>query len=160
MEGLSAIGQTKTKETFNLVNLVFRGHEVAQMRAHAARLLATFPADWAEAPLLDFVRSPDFDERPSGEQRAVFAALVKLESAGAQAFIGGLFQGKGSLLNRRKVDETKTMAINAMTTVPSIPTMQLLAQIAQDTKSNSKEICEAAKSAALAMRTKMLGGAG
>jgi hypothetical protein len=157
MEGLTAIGHTKTQQCFDIIKRVFDEHDVPQMRAHAARLMATYPPEWATKSFMDVVREPEFDERPIGERRAIYAGLARLDHEDARRFIQSIFADKGSLLARKKIDEKKAMVLNALQTVPSIPTIQLLAVIAQDTKNNSKEICETAKQAALQMRTKMLG---
>jgi hypothetical protein len=157
MEGLTTIGRTKDQACFNIIHDVFANHAVPQMRAHAARLLAEYPAEWAEPVLLGVARDPKFHERAEGEQRALFAALVRLESAAAVGFVRALLSEKSSML-RPKVDDRKLMAISALQATPGMPSLQLLAEVAKDEKLHSKDVSEAARSAALEVKKRLLGG--
>lgn len=160
MEGLSAIGRTQDDKCFQIILDVFQRHEVAQMRAHAARILAGYAPERARVPLLDAVRAEDFDQRPEGERRAIFGALARLEDEPTRHFLRGCLGEKATLLNKRRVEEKKLMVISALSTAPSIPTLQLLADVAKETKLHSKDTCEAARRAALGMRSRLLGEEG
>lgn len=127
------------------------------MRAHAARILAGYPPAKARVPLLDAVRAEEFDQRPDGERRAIFGALARLEDEPTRGFLRACLGEKATLLNKRRVEEKKLMVISALSTAPSIPTLQLLADIAKETKLHSKDVCEAARRAALGMRSRLLG---
>ena len=158
MEGLTTIARTRDQTCFGIIREVFGTHPVPQMRAHAARLLAEYPADWAEPVLLGAVRDVKFPERPEGEQRALFGALVKLESPKAIAFVRGLLAEKSSIL-KPKIDDRKLMVISALQSAPGMPSLQLLAEVAKEEKVHSKDVTEAARSAALEVKKRLLGGA-
>jgi hypothetical protein len=162
MEGLTAIGRnTNDDKCFHIIREVFEAHEVPQMRAHAARILATMPRPEAAKALLDAAREEHFDDRPDGEKRAIFGAVARIEgSDDASGFVRGVFEEKGGLLHKRKVAERKLMMIGALSTAPSIPNMQLLAEVLQAPKNHSKEVLETAHKAALSMRQRLLGGGG
>ena len=155
MEGLTAIGRNKTDQCFRMVKEVFEKHEVAQMRAHAARILAQY-GDKGAPILLDAAKGVQFDVRPLGEQRAILSSLAKVESPEARSFFRDIFQEKSSIL-RRKLDDKKRLALSALESVPSIGSMQLLAQVAKDSRMHPKDVCENARLAALRVKAKMLG---
>ncbi len=160
MEGLSVIGRTQDDKCFGIVLDVFQRHEVPQMRAHAARILASYPPAKARVPLLDAARAEDFELRPDGEKRAIFGALARIEDEPTREYMRAALQEKASLLHKRRVDDRKLMIISALSTAPSIPTLQLLADVAKDNKLHSKEVVEAARTAALGMRSRLLGEEG
>lgn len=157
MEGLTAIGRNQTQRCYELIKSTFLTHQVPQMRAHAARILAGYPAEWgAVKVLLEAARAESFDQRPDGEKRAILGALARIEHDDARGYLQSVFQEKSGLLNKRRVDDRKLMAISALSTVPSIPTLQFLANVAKDAKLHSKEVMEAARLAALAMKNRIL----
>jgi hypothetical protein len=159
MEGLSTIGRTKDNACFAIIREVFDTHEVPQMRAHAARILAEYPAKWCEPVLMGAVRDQKtFDEKPDGEKRALIGALVKVDGSSAQGWVRGLFAEKSSIF-KPKADERKLMAISALQAVPGMPVLQLLVDIAKDEKQHSKDIREAAHAAAMEVKRKLLGAA-
>jgi hypothetical protein len=159
MEGLTTIGRTKTKQCFKIIEDVFHTHAVPQMRAHAARIMSEFPPEWAEPILLGVVRDPKFEEKAEGEQRALLAALVKLESPNAVGHVRAILQEKSSIL-KRKIDDKKLLAISALMSSPSMPSLQMLAEVAKDEKHHSKDVLEAARNAALEVKKRMLGAPG
>src|SRR5690606_6004637 len=143
MEGLSAIGRTQDDKCFGIILDVFATHEVPQMRAHAARILATYPPDKARVPLLDAARAEDFEQRPDGEKRAIYGALARLEDEAAREFLCEALHERSTLLNKRRVDDRKLMVLSALSTAPSIPTLQLIADVLKDPKPHSKEFVDA-----------------
>lgn len=157
MEGLTAIGRTHNAQCFQIIHDVFTTHDVPQMRAHAARILAGYPADKAAPTLLSAALADQFEQRPDGEKRAIIGAIARLEHPEAERFFRDVFDAKGGLLGKRRVAERKLMAVAALATAPSIPHMQTLAEVARDAQ-HSKEVCEAAKQAALGMRQRLVGG--
>lgn len=159
MEGLSTIGRTKDNPCFGIIREVLETHEVPQMRAHAARILAEYPPKWAEPVLLGVVKDEKFQAMADGEKRALIGALVKVESPGAQGWVRSLFAEKSGLLKGRKVEDKKLMAISALLATPGMPSLQLLVDVAKDEKQHSKEVREAAHAAALEVRKRLLGPA-
>lgn len=159
MEGLTAIGRNRTQRCYKILEQVLISHDVPQMRAHAARLLAGFPPEWgAMEVLLTTARAESFEQRPDGEKRAVLGALASIEHDDAVSFLRGIFAEKSGLLLKRRVDERKLMTITALSSVPTLPMLQLLADIARNSKHHSREVVEAARVAALAMKSRLLNG--
>jgi hypothetical protein len=156
MEGLTTIGRTKDDKCFAIIREVFETHDVPQMRAHAARILAEYPPKWCEPVLLGVVKDVKFDERADGEKRALIGAIVRIESPGAQGWVRSLFAEKSGLFNR-KVDDRKLMAISALQSAPGMPSLQMLVDIAKDDKHHSKEVREAAHVAAMEVKKRLLG---
>jgi hypothetical protein len=157
MEVLNVIASSKDDKSFKLVEEVFLTHEVPQMRAHAARMLANFDGPKAANVLLTAAKAEQFDERPDGEQRAIYGALAQLELDAARRFIEGILAEKSGLFAKRKVDERKLLVVRSLAGNPGIPSMKQLSVIAQDTKTHSKDVLEAAREATLKMREKLLG---
>lgn len=160
MEGLTTIARTKEKACFDIIEEVFRTHEVPQMRAHAARLLAEYPAAMCEPVLLAAAGAEDFEEKADGEKRALIGALAKVESNKAQGFVRAIFAEKSGLLRGRKVDDRKLMAISALQAAPGLPALQLLADVVKDEKHHSKEVLEAALAAVHEVKRRMAGPGG
>jgi hypothetical protein len=157
MEGLTTIGRTKDDRCFAIIKEVFETHEVPQMRAHAARILAEYPAKWAEPVLLAKALDPKFEEKADGEKRALIGALVKVEAPGAQRFVRELFAEKSGIFST-KADDRKLMAISALQAAPGMPSLTMLAEVAKDEKNiHSKEVREAAHAAALEVKKRLLG---
>lgn len=160
MEGLTTIARTKEKACFDIIEEVFRTHEVPQMRAHAARLLAEYPAAMCEPVLLNAASAEDFEEKADGEKRALIGALAKVESTKAQGWVRAIFAEKSGLLRGRKVDDRKLMAISALQAAPGLPALQLLVDVAKDEKHHSKEVLEAALAAVHEVKRRMAGPGG
>lgn len=160
MEGLTTIGRTKDNACFAIIKEVFETHEVPQMRAHAARILAEYPPKWCEPVLLGVVKDEKFDTLADGEKRALIGAIVKVESPSCQSWVRSLFAEKSGLLKGRKIDDKKLMAISALQSMPGMPSLQLLVEVAKDEKQHSKEVREAAHAAALEVKKRLLGPTG
>jgi hypothetical protein len=157
MEGLTTIARTKDEKCFDIIVDVFKNHDIPQMRGHAARLLAEYPPKWSEPVLLKCVNDPKFEEKADGEKRAIIGAIAKMESPNAQHWVKQIFAEKSGLLKGRKIDEKKLMTISALQAAPGIPSLKLLAEVAQDEKQHSKEVVEAARGAALEVKKRMEG---
>jgi hypothetical protein len=158
MEGLSIVGRNKNERCFKIIQDVFEKHEIPQMRAHAARILAEYPPPMAEPVLMAKAKDPRFDERPDGEKRALIGAVARVESDGARAWVRSLFAEKSKLFGGQKIDDRKIMAISALASVPGMPTLQLLAEVAKnESKLHGKDVVEAARAAAIDMKNRLLG---
>jgi hypothetical protein len=157
MEVLNVIASSKDEKSFRLVEDVFKSHEVAQMRAHAARMLANFEASKAANVLLAAAKADTFDTRPEGEQRAIYGSLAQIDDVNARKYLDEILGEKSGLFAKRKVDERKLLVIRSLAANPGIPSMKQLSVIAQDTKTHSKDVVEAARDATLKMREKLLG---
>lgn len=157
LETLSIIGRNPSDECFAIVKKVFTEHEDSQMRATAARHLANFDAAVASKMLLEAANANTFEKRPEPERKAIFTGLALSNTDDARGFLQSALQAKAGLLNKKKVDELKMLAIIGLEANPSVPTLHLLAEAAQDTKRNSEEIAAAARDAAIKMKSRLLG---
>ena len=147
MEGLTTIGRTKDEPCFAIIRDVLETHEVPQMRAHAARIVAEYPAGWAEPVLLEIALGEKFKAMADGERRAIIGAIAKLGSPDAQTWLRGLFAERSGLLKGRKLEDKKLMGIAALLAAPSAASVQQLIDVAKDEKQHSKEVRAAAHAA-------------
>ena len=129
------------------------------MRAQAARLLVHHGVDKSLPILSAAVGSEAFEKRSDGEKKAIFAALSQIQVPEAQKILHGILASKSGIFSK-KTDELKILAIGGLEASPSFPVLQLLAEVAKDSKKHSKEVCEVARAAAIQMKSKILGAAG
>ncbi len=136
---------------------VFSTHEVAQLRAQAARYLAETGSAAAERALLQVARSDRLGNMADGEQAAIIGALSRFGTPGADAFLDELLSEKGTILSRQKVDARKLAVVRALSASPSLPAAERLAGIVKNEKLHSAEVRKAAHAAVLRMRGALLG---
>lgn len=158
LETLTIIGRNPSEECWDQIKRVFLESEDAQMRSQAARLVPNYGAALANEVLLGAVNAAAFEERVEAEQKSIFTALAMTGSPETQAYLTNLLTSKSGLFGKKKIDEMKMLAISALSSAPSIPTLQLLAEVAKDPKKHGPEISEAARSAAITMKQRLLGG--
>ena len=72
-------------------------------------------------------------------------------------FLRDIFDQKSGMFAKKRVDDMKLLAIGGLEAAPSIPGLQMLAQVAQDLKRHNKDVCEAARAAAINVKAKLLG---
>ncbi|RLB57616.1 MAG: hypothetical protein DRI34_07280 [Deltaproteobacteria bacterium] len=99
--------------------------EDAQIRATAARLLASFDPALAQGSLLDAARQEDFCERPDREQVAVFSALSQIDSPQVASFLRQTLHSS-SLLGRKRLEQTKKNLLAGMVDSASLAAFRLL----------------------------------
>jgi len=157
LETLATIGRNPTAECFDHLVKVLRQHTDSAMRAQAARFLPNHEGDQAAKVLLDLVRNETFDKVPDTEKKAVFGAIMQLQTRATESFVKEVFEQKSGIFAKKRIDEFKMLLIEGMEVAPSIPGVQFLAEIAKDNKKHSKEVCEAARGVAISMKQKLLG---
>lgn len=157
LETLAVLGKNGSDECFDYIAKVIKQHPDAQMRSQAARMLPNFPPDKGAGLLLDLVRAESFDKLSDPEKKALFAAVIQLRAAQTEKFIADIFEQKSGFLAKKKVDDMKLLAIGGIESAPSIPGLQLLAQVAQDSKKHSKDVMESARAAAINVKARLLG---
>lgn len=158
LETLAVIGRNGTEECFEYIAKVLRQHPDAQMRAQAARMLPNFAPELGAALLIDLIRNEQNFERTSEpEKKALFSALVQMHAPQTDAFVRDIFEQKSGMFAKKKVDDMKLLAIGGIEMAPSIPGLQLLAQVAQDAKRHSKDVMETARAAAINVKARLLG---
>ncbi|MFH1812108.1 MAG: HEAT repeat domain-containing protein [Pseudomonadota bacterium] len=157
LEALQTIGRNPTEECFKIVLNCFSGDD-PQLRTAAARLIPNYEPNRAVEILLKSIQHDSFDKRERNEQKTIVHALSTLNHPQGNEYLAGVFAQKGGLLNRKKHDDIKLLIIESLALSPSIPVFQFLAAQAQNLDTNSKEVAEAARVAALEMRERLVGG--
>jgi sulfur relay (sulfurtransferase) DsrC/TusE family protein len=158
LETLSIIGKNQSEECWDQIKAVFLEGEDPQMRAQAARLLPNYPGELCVPILLKTAQPEAFEQRTEPEKKAIFTALALCDTPETQRFLQETLLQKGGLFGKKKVDELKLLAIGGLSAAPALPSLQLLAEVAKDPKRHGEEISEIARSAALQMRARLLGG--
>jgi hypothetical protein len=120
-------------------------------------MLPNFPPNKGSGLLLDLIKADTFEKTSEPEKKALFAALAQLRSEQTEKFIYDIFQQKSGVFAKKRVDEFKLLAIGGIESTPSVPGLQLLAAVAQDPKSHSKDVIETARAAVVNVKTRLLG---
>jgi hypothetical protein len=157
LETLAVIGRNGTDECFDYIAKVVKQHPDAQMRSQAARMLPNFAAEKGAGLLLDILKNENFEKISDPEKKALYAAVVQMRAPATDAFLRDIFEQKSGIFAKKNVDERKLLAIGGFESTPSVPGLQLLVQVAQDTKRHSKDVCEAARAAAINVKARLLG---
>lgn len=159
LETLTIIGRNQSEECWEQIKTVFLESEDPQMRAQAARLLPHHAPEKCVPILMAAANAGDaFEQRTEAEKKAIFAALALVGVAETQRFLTDILMQKGGLFGKKKIDEAKLLAISGLTAAPSLPTLQLLAEVAKDPKRHGDDVAGAARQAAIAMQKRLLGG--
>lgn len=156
LETLALIGKNESEECFATLQRVFLESDDPQMRAQAARLFPFHLPSKSVPILMAVVNAESFEKRTEPEKKAIFTALAQIQAPEAQQYLRGIFEAKSGLFSK-KVDKVKLLAISGLEANPSLPALQMLAEVAKDPKKHSKEVCEAARNAAIQMKTRLLG---
>jgi len=156
LETINTLGRNPSAETLPYVIKCLKGTD-SQMRAAAARVMHFFEPDRAAQELLHQANNEDFPKRDRNEQRAIWGAIAQVNHPKCQAFMTAVFAQKANMLNKTKVEAQKTLMVESLATNVGIQTLQLLAAVAQD-PGQSKEIAALARTAALDMKAKLMGG--
>lgn len=159
LETLGIIGRNNAPECFDQLRKVISEGTDPQMRAQALRFLS-FQDDKKASPLLmQIVKNEALVDKMSDiEKKALFAAITQTNSPDTEAYVRSVLDAKSGLFAKKRVDEMKYLVIGGLESVPSVPALQVLADIVKDNKKHSKEVCEAARAAAINVKTKLLGG--
>ena len=157
LEALATIGRNPSEECFKVILGCLTGSD-QQLRSAAARMMPNYDPNRAVEILLQIIQSDEFEKRERNEQKNFLLGLAQVNHPQAWEYLTGIFAQKGGLLNRKKPDERKLVVIEALFMAPSIPVFQFLAAQAQNLDTNSKEVAEAARVAALEMRERLVGG--
>jgi hypothetical protein len=158
LETLTIIGRNPSDECWDTIQKVFTTSEDPQMRAQSARLLPNYGAERAMPLLMAVVQPEQFEQRTEPEKKAIFSAIAMLGTNDAMQFLANLLMQKQGLFGKKKTDEVKALVISALAAAPSIPVLQMLAEVAKDPKRHGPEIAEFARGAAITMKQKLLGG--
>lgn len=160
LETLAVIGRSGTDDSFEVITKTLKSHPDPQMRSQAARLLPNFSSDKGGSMLLGIIGAETFEKVNDAEKKAIFSALVQLRCTAVETFLAQVFEQKSSLFAKRRVDEFKLLAIAGLESSPSIPGLQLLRAVAEDTtKKHSKDVRETATAAIINVKARLTGTA-
>ena len=157
LEALQTIGRNPSEECFKIVLNCFMGED-AQLRVGAARMIPNYEPNRAADVLVKTLQGADFERRERNEQKVILQSLAQLNHPIGNEYFALSFAQKGGMLARKKYDERKMLLIEALSGVPAISIFQLLAAQAGNLDTNSKEVAEAARVAALEMRERLVAG--
>lgn len=157
LETLAVIGKSGGDDCFDYIARVIKQHPDPQMRSQAARMLPNFPPELGGGLLLGIIESDAFEKASDPEKKALFASVVMMHAPQTDQFLRDIFEQKSGMFAKKRVDDMKLLAIGGLEAAPSIPGLQMLAQVAQDLKRHSKDVCEAARAAAINVKAKLLG---
>jgi hypothetical protein len=158
LETLAVIGRSGTDDSFIIVARTFKTHADSQMRAQAARLLPNFAPEKGATMLLEMIQADTFDKIADAEKKAAFSALVQLRCAPVEAFLVRVFDQKSSMFAKKRVDDLKLLAIGGLESAPSIPALQVLRTVAEDTtKKHSKDVRETAAAGVVNVKARLTG---
>jgi hypothetical protein len=158
LETLAVIGKNGSDQCFEYIAKTLKSHADAQMRAQAARMLPNFAPEKGATMLLDTINADTFEKVIDAEKKALFSALMQLRTPLVDNFVGAIFDAKSSLFAKKKVDDMKLLAIAGIEASPSIPGLQILAGVAEDTqKKHSKDVRETARAAIVNVKARLTG---
>jgi hypothetical protein len=158
LETLAVIGKSGTDESFDVIAKTLKNHSDPQMRAQAARLLPNFVPEKGAQMLLAMIQTDTFDKIAEAERKAALSALVQLRTPLVDGFLAQVFDQKSSIFAKKRVDDMKLLVIGGLESAPSIPGLQLLKAVAEDTgKKHSKDVRETAAAAVINVKAR-LGG--
>jgi len=157
LETLAVLGKSGSDDCFEFITKVVQTHPDAQMRAQAARMLPNFAPEKGAGLLLQIVKADTFDKLTDPEKKALFSAVVQLRAPETEAFIKDIFEQKSGIFAKRRVDDNKLLAIGGVEAAPSIPGLQMLIGISQDSKRHSRDVMESARAAAINVKARLLG---
>lgn len=159
LETLTIIGRNQNEECWEQIRGVFLESEDPQMRSQAARLLPHHAPQKCVPVLMAAVQAGEaFDQRTEPEKKSIFMALAMVGVQETQKYLTDILMQKGGLFGKKKVDEMKLLTIAGLSAAPSLPTLQLLAEVAKDPKRHGDEVSEMARQVAIAMQSRLLGG--
>jgi len=156
LETLSLIGRDPSERCFTIIRDTLFGHEDAQLRSQAARSLPNFDPHWAAPTILEAIKPERLDRMNDSERKAMFTAIAQIRSPETEAYLREILDQKSGFM-KRKIDDMKMLAIIGLEGYPSLSSMKMLAEVAQDKKRHTNEICEAARAAAVQMQAKLAG---
>lgn len=156
LETVNTLGRNPSDRTLPYIIKCLKGTD-PQLRAAAARVMHNFEPERAATELLHQATSPDFAKRDRTEQKAFLSGIAQIQHPRCLQYVQNVMSQKGNILTRGKIDESKLLMIESVSTVVGVPSAQMLAGWAQDA-TQSKEVQAAARNAALEMRNKVLGG--
>lgn len=157
LEALATIGRNPSEECYKVILSCLTGSD-QQLRSAAARMMPNYDPNRTIEVMLQIIQSEEFEKRERNEQKNFLLGLAQVNHPQSWEYLNNVFAQKGGLLNRKKADERKLVVIEALTMAPAIPVFQFLAAQAQNLDTNSKEVAEAARVAALEMRERLVGG--
>src|SRR5690606_22051259 len=140
LEGLKTLAKSQDERSLRYIEKAMQDEDI-QMRLGAYRCLAARSPRRAAALFMRMMQDDGFLGKDSRERIAVVTALGETRSDEALEYLSGIFEQKGSLFSRGKINDYKSLAIIGLVAMKSVTAFKILAREVQN-KNNSKEIME------------------
>ncbi len=150
LEGLKTLAKSKEDVALRYIEKAMRDEDI-QMRVGAYRALATRAPKRAAPLFVKAMQADDYLSRDNRERIAIATALGETRTDVALDYLSKIFDQKGGLFSRGKVDDIKSMAIIGLAAMKSVAAFKVLAAQVQN-RQNSKDIMQSAHKAALRLK--------
>lgn len=153
LEGLKTLAKSPEAEALRYIEKAMADTDI-QMRLGAYRALAQRSPKRAAGVLIKQMQSDRFFSHDQRERVTIATALGETHTAEALNYFSSIFEQKGSLFSRGKVNDMKMMAIVGLTAMKSLDAFKVLKREIQN-RANSKEIMQQAHRGALRVRQEL-----
>lgn len=153
LEGLKTLAKSKEDISLRYIEKAMKDEDI-QMRVGAYRALAQRSPKRAAPLFVKAMQSDDYLSRDNRERIAIATALGETRDESALAYLSSIFDMKGSLFSRGKINDMKSMAIVGLAAMKSVHAFKILAAQVQN-RANTKEQMQAAHKAALRLKTEI-----
>ncbi len=153
IEGLKTLAKSNDERSLRYIEKAMRDEDV-QMRLGAFRALAARSPKRAAPLFIKMMQDDGFLSRDSRERIAIVTALGETRIEEAVDYFSNIFEQKGTLFSRGKINDYKSLAIVGLVAHKSVSAFKVLAREVQN-RSNTKEILEQAHKAALRLKQEL-----
>jgi hypothetical protein len=155
LEGLKIMSKSRTEVAIKHLEKAMHDQDI-QMRLGAYRALAASHPARAVPAFKTLMRSETYLARDRREQLAIAIALGETRAPDALAFFESLFDTKGSLFQRGKVNDLKLMAVRGLAAMRSVDAFKLLTNQLQN-RAHGKDLLQEIHKTALWLRGELTG---
>lgn len=153
LEGLKALAKSEDDIALRYIEKAMADTDL-QLRLGAYRALAQKSPNRAAPAFIKRMQADDFLGLDQRERIAVATALGETRTQAALDYLASVFDQRGHLLSRGKVNELKGLAIVGLAAMRNVPAFKVLAREVQN-KKNGKELMQAAHKAALRLKKEL-----
>lgn len=155
LEGLKTLAKAPEEGALRYLEKAAQDPDI-QMRLGAYRALSVRSPVRAAPLLAKLMAHDEYLTRDNRERVAIATALGETRTDLALEHFSAIFEQKGGLFARAKVNDLKMLAIVGLAAMRSVSAFKVLAREVQN-RANSKEVMQAAHKAALRLRTELTG---
>jgi hypothetical protein len=153
LEGLKTLAKANDEKSLRYIEKAMKDEDI-QMRLGAYRALAARSPKRATPLFMKMMQDEGFLGKDNRERIAVVTALGETRTEEALEYFSGIFEQKGSLFSRGKINDYKSLAIIGLVAHRSVSAFKVLAREVQN-KNNTKEILEQAHKGALRLKQEL-----